>query len=108
MPKAEMAKTTRAKDKYKLNMNSAGVNKMVGKKRTITKDQEVIEVEEEAKTLAEWWQRTTAVVMETIAREEWKEMPGWEEEQEQEMKRAIMEKKVKKNRNIKKKPASNT
>eukprot|EP00972_Heterocapsa_arctica_P030623 4506313-Heterocapsa_arctica.AAC.1 len=60
MPKAEMAKTTRAKHNNKLTMNSTVVNNMVGKKRTNTKDQEDIEVEEEAKTLAEWWQRTTA------------------------------------------------
>jgi len=101
-----MTKTTRGMDKNKLE--GAGVKKRPCKRLVFTKNQEVIEVEEEAKTLAEWWQRTTAVVMETIAREEWKDMPGWKEEQEQEAERAIMEKKVRKNRNIKKKPATNT
>eukprot|EP00972_Heterocapsa_arctica_P054092 7970708-Heterocapsa_arctica.AAC.1 len=61
MPKAEMAMGTRAKNKNKRTMNSTVVNNKAGKKRMITKDQEVIEGEEEAKTLAEWWQRTTTV-----------------------------------------------
>ncbi len=106
MRKVELTKNKIGRQKGKLEV--VGVKKRPCKRMEMAKKQEVIIVEEEAKTLSEWWKRTTAAVMECIAREEWKDMPGWKEEQEQEAERAIMKEGAKKSKNMKKKIAVDT
>ena len=92
--------------KNKLNKNKIGKEKaklqeVRVKKKTckMELEKEATIVEEEAKTLTEWWKKTTEAVMECMKKEEWKNMPGWKEEQEAE--RDMMKERAKRSRNIK-------